>query len=241
METEPIGTIHIKRRTTRKQVRQQRFIKVSHHGGYRNRWRPLARYWWEQHVGQIPAGCQVFHRDGDSLNDAPENLILTREQRFAQLFAIRSDARDTQRRRQSQAVAKSNRLRAQINATQMRLKAWYAVLPTSRVIVWRPCKTAAQARKTPAQSLIEMCRQDQFTIKQRGGVLFELGHQVEAFQGSEILRLSKPDGRLEGFWRIVPDTRQRCAATNDVANSECKSNGARPELPILTDDHSETC
>lgn len=207
MEAQPIGTIHVKRRTSRKQVRHQRFIKVSHHGGYRNRWRPFARYWWEQNVGRIPDGFQVFHRDGDSLNDAPGNLILTREQRFAQIFSIQSSARQTRARRQAQAVAKSNRLRAQINASQLQAKAWYVVLPESRIIIWRPCKTAAQARRIAVSELVTLCQEVRAKIKARGGIPFTTGHPVEFHPGSEIISQSQPDGRMEGFWRLVPDTR----------------------------------
>jgi hypothetical protein len=208
MEAQPIGTIHIKHRTVRKQIRQQRFIKVSHHGAYRNRWRPFARFWWEQHVGSIPEGFQVFHLDGDALNDAPENLILTREQRFAQIFAIQSDAEKVRKRRQAQAVIKSNRLRAQIRASQMLPAAWYVVLPASRVIIWRPCKTRGRARRIKPAELIEMCCKVRRRIKARGGQPFVAGHSIEVLQGAEILRLSDPDGRLEGFWRIVPETRR---------------------------------
>jgi hypothetical protein len=207
MDAQPIGTIHIKTRTSRKQIRKQRFIKVSHHGGYRNRWRPFARHWWEQHVGQIPAGCQVFHRDGDSLNDEPENLILAREQRFAQIFAVRANAKETQKKRQAQAVVKSNRLRAQINASQMRPKSWYLILPLSRAVIWIPWHNRSQAKRITAAELSEICRKDEPAIKARGGIPFQPGHPTEVIQGVEILRLSQPDGRLEGFSRIIPDTR----------------------------------
>lgn len=208
MDAQPIGTVHIKTRTTRKQIRRQRFIKVSHHGSYRNRWRPFARHWWEQHVGQIPAGCQVFHRDGDSLNDAPENLILTREQRFAQIFAVRANAKKNQKRRHAQAVIKSNRLRGQINASQMRPKSWYLILPLSRVIIWIPCRNPGLARRITTVELSEICHKDAAIIASRGGIAFQPEHPTEVIQGLEILRLSQPDSRLESFARIIPDTRR---------------------------------
>ena len=50
------------------------WVKVSH-----RRWRPRAVIVYELHHGPVPAGCVVHHRDRNSLNDAPDNLMaLTR-------------------------------------------------------------------------------------------------------------------------------------------------------------------
>ena len=56
MEAKPIGAVTIRTRTVRKQPRRQRFVKVSHHGGNRQRWRPLSLHWWEKNVGPVPDG-----------------------------------------------------------------------------------------------------------------------------------------------------------------------------------------
>ena len=49
------------------------YIKVA------GRWIKLSHHIWETHNGPIPEGCAVFHRDGDHLNVAPENLYVDRK------------------------------------------------------------------------------------------------------------------------------------------------------------------
>jgi hypothetical protein len=67
----PVGTVR-ERRDPAGTLRA--YVKVSHH-----RWRPRAVVVYELHHGPIPPGCVVHHRDRDSLNDDPDNLVaLTR-------------------------------------------------------------------------------------------------------------------------------------------------------------------
>lgn len=68
----PIGTVRI----IKKGARASRYIKVRMDGKQCERWRPWARVWWEQHRGPVPAGKCVLHKDGDTLNDRPDNLVL---------------------------------------------------------------------------------------------------------------------------------------------------------------------
>jgi len=51
---------------------QRAFVKVAEP----NVWRLRAHVAWETAHGPIPKGVCVHHRDGDKLNDAPENLAL---------------------------------------------------------------------------------------------------------------------------------------------------------------------
>lgn len=51
-------------------------IKVKSDGPPHLRWKHYATWWWEQVRGPIPAGMRVTHKDGDTLNDDPANLIL---------------------------------------------------------------------------------------------------------------------------------------------------------------------
>lgn len=101
MEAKPIGTV-----TTRNfRGRTTRFVKTSHHGHWTQRWKMFARHWWEQNVGPVPDGHQVYHRNGDSLDDSPDNLVLAREDRL-KLVLSRRPANRRRLVRQKSAVAK---------------------------------------------------------------------------------------------------------------------------------------
>ncbi len=50
--------------------RKVRFIKIN------GRFIPYARWDYENHIGPIPKGYQVYHKDGDNLNDLPDNYEL---------------------------------------------------------------------------------------------------------------------------------------------------------------------
>lgn len=52
------------------------FIKVCDSAPPAKRWVPLARHIWEQQYGPVPDGCIVVHRNGDTLDDRLDNLIL---------------------------------------------------------------------------------------------------------------------------------------------------------------------
>ena len=68
----PIGSICVHTRKTangRKSIR--RTIKVAS-----NKWCLYAKWLWEQTNGPVPPGMRVAHKDGDTMNDAPDNLIL---------------------------------------------------------------------------------------------------------------------------------------------------------------------
>ena len=209
MEALPLGTIT----TRRVGERQQRFVKVSHHGSQRQRWRPYARHWWEKTHGTIPAGHCVYHRDGDSLNDSPDNLVLAREDRLKLILSRRSASR---RRlvRQSVAVAKSNRERARVYNSFLRPLAWYVVLPASMAILWVPCRSRVEAKElfTPA-AIAELCARDEAILKwrdlrPRNIEPFQIGHPVLYRRGKDIEAESGQDGQFEGFIRLIPDTRK---------------------------------
>ena len=53
-----------------------RFIKVRLDGPRKDQWKEYARWWWEQNRGPVPMGKRVCHADGNTMNDAPENLVL---------------------------------------------------------------------------------------------------------------------------------------------------------------------
>lgn len=209
MQALPIGTI-----TTRKSGQQvQRFVKVSHHGHWRNRWRPVARHWWEQHHGPIPEGHQVYHRDGDPLNDAPDNLVLAREDRLKLILSSRGNSR-RQRTRQRTAVAKSNLERARVYNAVLRPRAWYIVLPVSMAILWVPCRSRPEAKELfSPEAIAELCAKDEAILTRRDSRTrniepFEVGHPILYCRGRTIEAGSGQDGQFEGFIRLIPDTRK---------------------------------
>jgi hypothetical protein len=51
-----------------------RGVKVLHIRTALNKWEYLSRHTWREHHGDIPAGCLIVHRDGDTLNCSIENL-----------------------------------------------------------------------------------------------------------------------------------------------------------------------
>lgn len=81
----PVGTIRVRRKSRQTSCR---FIKVAEP----STWIAYARWLWERDRGPVPEGMQVLHRDGDSMNDDPQNLILGGHADRAFLFQSRSDA-----------------------------------------------------------------------------------------------------------------------------------------------------
>jgi hypothetical protein len=224
MEAAPLGTLTIFSRTVGKLkqivwleqddglllkstiircvIRQQRFIKSSYHGNWRRQWRPLSRHWWETQVGPIPKGYQIFHRDGDSLNDAPENLILACSNRFAITFAINPEASRKRVHNQRSAVRRSNKRRhVELRAARdalLRADAYYVVLHGPSLILWRSFDSMTAARQaSPPAVLNAWLQQDQILPPDH----------VEILSGLDVMKLSRPDGPLERYRRYVPDER----------------------------------
>lgn len=128
-------------------------VKVSHHGPKWERWRPQAVIEAEKQMGPLPASHQVYHRDGDSLNDASENLVVARENRL-QINLERS--RTSQRKqhvRRTAAVQRSNRMRGRIRrSVQLSRERFYPVSHTLRTILLQPFRTKHQAVRLGAQA-----------------------------------------------------------------------------------------
>jgi hypothetical protein len=206
MQAKPIGTVTV--------WRGQRHIKVSHHGRKRQRWRPVARHWWEQNVGPVPVGHQVYHRDGDPLNDSPENLVLAREDRLRVILAANRKSQHRQRVRHSTAIRKANSDRARVYNAVLRPQAWYIVLPQSKAILWVPCRRRTEAKELfPPVAIADLCAKDEAILnwrdlRPRNIESFQPGHEVLICRGSQIEAESGQDGRFEGFIRLIPDTRK---------------------------------
>ena len=68
----PIGSITIR---NDKSGNKYRYIKIRDDGPPQKRCVPLAKYRWEEVNGPVPKGMFVVHKDGDTLNDDPSNMV----------------------------------------------------------------------------------------------------------------------------------------------------------------------
>lgn len=148
----PIGAVVI-RRFKRRDGRaggdfRQRWIKVADGGRRQDRWVPYARWLWGQHNGPVPAGVHVMHRDGDTLNDAMENLVLVPHGQLVAFIQTLDPSIEKRRRtRASRAAVKRHEAYREAAALGRQKAAEHAQL----------CKPApkpapaADASQTPAQ------------------------------------------------------------------------------------------
>ena len=137
--SQPIGTITIRKRkqASRTRTHWSRFIKVQLSGGPGDRWKLFARWWWEKNRGPVPSGQVVYHKDGDEMNDAPENLAVGT---FGEKF-VAAHARDPEMSRRNHEEigrirAEMNRQQGRINRTKNFIKGyWYPVVDEMSVIL----------------------------------------------------------------------------------------------------------
>ncbi len=138
----PLGTI----RPMKRWGAVINMVKVSHHGQKWERWRPLSTIEAEKQYGPLPADHQVYHVDGDPLNDSPENLVVTRADRLQLNLQRSRAAQRKQREKRSSAVQRSNRMRGRIErAVHIRLGRYYPVNHATRTILLHPFRTKHQA------------------------------------------------------------------------------------------------
>jgi hypothetical protein len=65
----PLGTVSV--RESKRDGKKRAYVKVADPKS----WRMRCHVVYEQSLGPIPKGKLVHHKDGDTLNDTPENLI----------------------------------------------------------------------------------------------------------------------------------------------------------------------
>jgi len=71
----------------------RRWIKIKDTGPPQYCWIPYARWLWEQKHGPVLPGHFVVHKDGNQMNDAPDNLILaTRKSNLARNQELNPEA-----------------------------------------------------------------------------------------------------------------------------------------------------
>lgn len=134
----PVGTVRI--RTRQRGQLQVRMIKIRDGGPRSRQWVNFARWWWEHNRGPIPPGKRVAHRDGDSLNDDPANLVLCSPGDVVYLWHDRDPKGSAANYRKLRpATAKHNRLRARVRRAVAWLPTrWYAVDTQRRIVVNDP-------------------------------------------------------------------------------------------------------
>ena len=139
----PIGTIRVRKHSKRVSVRM---IKVADDGPKGRRWMTVARYWWLQNRGPIPAGMRVVHKDGNPLNDNPTNYLLATAGDVAYLareWDSSLDARNAEAC--GKATARCNRERARVNQALTYLPTrWYAVDMQAQIVINRPYRSRLQ-------------------------------------------------------------------------------------------------
>lgn len=107
-----------------------------------NAWMPYARWWWLTNKGPIPPGQNVYHVDGDTLNDDPSNFALGGLADGPQMKAMDDPkwwANHVKKMRRG--TAEHNRLRGSIKrAKSWNPSQWYPVDLAARQIINTPRK-----------------------------------------------------------------------------------------------------
>lgn len=129
----PVGSIMIH---NDKSGNQYRYIKIQGHGPNSQKYIPLARHNWQQANGPVPEGMFIVHKDGNTLNDDPSNLVAVTRKGHVQLQQSR-DPGIVVRMRENRAKAnkkpgvnrrRSQSLRASWARRLRKMKASQAVL-----------------------------------------------------------------------------------------------------------------
>lgn len=177
-------------------------VKVSHHGPWHRRWRPLARVLAEKR-GPIPDGYLVNHRDCDPSNIEPEKLVFPRADHFKIVLRGNPNAATRQRTRRARAVRRNNTMRARIDRSQfIKRGKFYPVIsfPGDVIqtlakgdpvgwVVMIPCRTKHQAEVVGRRPEFKGCACE--------GIR---GHKIETDPGTIL--------RLAGYVRHIPDDGQ---------------------------------
>lgn len=150
----PIRRLQIRKRKTGMPSwgKQRKWIKIKDDGRLQDRWIPYARYVWLQNKGPIPPGYFVAHKDGDQLNDEPDNLIFVNHR---QALALQF-ARDPQLlQRLRIAASKASKARHILYRQKI---AFYG----PRVIIWECPKCGADYQQRNKPNRCKKCGSDSF-------------------------------------------------------------------------------
>ena len=106
----PVGSITIRKA----KGNQYSYIKICNDGPANKRCIPLATYRWEQANGPVPEGMFVVHKDGNTLNDEPSNLVAVDRRGHCQLQQSRDPGivirmRENHAKSNKKTIAKANK------------------------------------------------------------------------------------------------------------------------------------
>lgn len=211
-DTLPVGAVVIRQHNHGTRIRYRRFIKVRMDGGPQQKWRPYARWWWQQNKGEIPVGKLVLHKDGDELNDDPKNLILGTSG-MKLVLAHKRDPKwsKEQHRLAASGCAEWNRRNGRINrASNFLQKYWYPVIDDMGVILNIPFRRrkrilacfGSDVSRYPANG----------HGKNQGSVIQKLlrGTQVRPTKGSDLSL------KRYGTYCLMEPTSKRCTGPMSI-------------------------
>jgi hypothetical protein len=141
MKSFPIGTIRVRSCNNTMPARDIKYRDVP--GATGRNWMRYARWWWINNRGPIPRGKVVLHLDGDSMNDAPENLALGTS---ADALYLLHERRPDLAAKHVESMRRGTREHNQLRGRLARLARWfpfrwYGVDHTRRTIINVPCRT----------------------------------------------------------------------------------------------------
>lgn len=134
---QPIGTIRVRRTFTNGRDVEERWIKVSDTGPSQKQWKMYARWWWEENRGPVPPGKGVIHKNGNSMDDRPENLMVGGPGDRIRLAHLNNPEMSKRNMRTvHEGCAAWNRKQARLFRFQNIVKnCWYPVVEGRRVIL----------------------------------------------------------------------------------------------------------
>ncbi len=134
----PIGTIRVRDELGRSPA--VRYIKVRMDGPKQARWMEFARHFWEQLNGRVPPGKKVIHLDGNTLNDAVDNLALGDPGDSAFIWHDNNPAKSARNYAACRrGTIRSNIERARIHRDTSILESkWYPVDPIRQIVHMQP-------------------------------------------------------------------------------------------------------
>ena len=161
-----VGMIRIVTRERQGRTNQYREIKVSGIMQGRHKWIPYARYLYEQKYGQIPKGHFPVHKDGDSMNDDPDNLrIVDRKGHLA-----------LQMQRDPKMIKKCRR-----NASRALRKKWTAYRRKKAKLLKKSQKIRVHIRRTEQKARERVCRSESEESKYKANFEKEIKNLREAY------------------------------------------------------------
>ena len=145
----PIGTVRVRYCEGSKGDKPARHIKVRMDGPPSGRWQLYARYLWETLHGPVPAGYRVGHKDGNTMNDDPRNVVLMKPGDVVGLWHQRDEQGSAANfRKLRKATAQFNRDRAaQRRFYEWLPTRWYATFPAAGQVLNEPRRKRIEVLK----------------------------------------------------------------------------------------------